>query len=297
MEQHLPAELCSLVSLGGISWGTTDFPLLGRIFLILLIWYFPTYLRRNIFPNLRTSQSDIEIDEGMDVGLAAASQSGVAHRAIDADLVLAELFGVEVGGILGSGNGVRNYRGPQEFYCPIQGYIRSRGQGPAWISKDALRVHLDIHLLGEFKGRPADELLQDMGLRCCRACGKNISQRQTSEIHISYWPKIRDPIWDSFSLPMNEIQLPSLSEIFTTPILLRTSSPQSFDQWEGKSMVGFLLAAVNYSSRSDAWDPFPISEGGRNIGIDCPNKQRARQIWLEFLIFPKAVTLRLRFSS
>ena len=36
MEQQLPAELCSLVSLGGVSWLTADFPLLGRIFLILL---------------------------------------------------------------------------------------------------------------------------------------------------------------------------------------------------------------------------------------------------------------------
>ena len=37
MEQYLPAELCSLVSLGGISWLMADFPLLGRVFLILLV--------------------------------------------------------------------------------------------------------------------------------------------------------------------------------------------------------------------------------------------------------------------
>ena len=100
MEQHLPAELCSLVSMGGVSWLTADFPLLGRIFLILLVWCFPAYPGRSIFPNLRASQSAMEIDEGMDVGLAAASQSGMAYRATDADLALAELFGVEVGEIL-----------------------------------------------------------------------------------------------------------------------------------------------------------------------------------------------------
>ena len=47
---------------------------------------------------------------------------------------------------------------------------------------------------------------------------KSISQRHTLGIHPSYWPKIRNPIRDSFSLPLNENQLPSLSEIFTTPI-------------------------------------------------------------------------------
>ena len=43
MEQQLPAELYSLVSLGGVSWLTADFLLLGRMFLILLVWYFPAY--------------------------------------------------------------------------------------------------------------------------------------------------------------------------------------------------------------------------------------------------------------
>ena len=102
----------------------------------------------------------------MDGGLAAASQSGVAYRAIDADLTLAELFGVEVGEILGSGNGIRSHGRPQEFYCLIQGWARSRGQGPAWTSKDTLRAHLDMHLLGELQGRSSDEIFQDMGLRC-----------------------------------------------------------------------------------------------------------------------------------
>ena len=163
----------------------------------------------------------MEIDEGMDVGLAVASQSGVIYRAIDADLALAELFGVEVGEILGSGNAVRSHGRPQEFYCPIQGCARRRGQGPAWTSKGALRAHLDMHLLGEFQGRPSDEILQDMGLRCCRICGKNISQRYISGIHPSCWPKIRDPIRDSFSLSLSETQFPSLSEIFTTPIFTK----------------------------------------------------------------------------
>ena len=292
MEQHLPAELYSLVSLGGVAWLTADFPLLGRIFLILLVWYFPAYPGRSIFPNLRASQSAMQIDEGMDIGLAAASQSGVAYRATDADLALADLFGVEVGEILGSGNGVRSgirsHGEPQEFYYPIQGCARSRGQGPAWTSKDALRAHLDMHLLGELQGRPSDEVLQDMGLRFCRVCGKSISQRHTSGIHSSYWPKIRDPVRDSFSLPLNETQLPSLSEIFITPIFTKDQLPSEL--WPMvREEYGRLLAAVNCISRADAWDPLPVSEGGRNIGVDCPNKQRTRQTWLELLMFPEAV--------
>ena len=256
--------------------------------MILLVWYFPAYPGRNIFSNLRISQSAIEIDEGMDNGVAAASQSRAAYRAIDTDLTLVELFGVEVGEILGSGNGIRSHGGPQKFYCPIQGCARSRGQGPTWISKDILRAHLDMHLLGEFQGRPSDEILQDMGLRCCRICGKSINQRHISGIHLSCWPKIRDPIRDSFSLLLNETQLPSLSAIFTTPIFTKDQLPSQF--WPmGREEYGRLLAAVNCASRPDAWDPLLVSEEGRNIGIDYPNKQRARQTWLEFLIFPKAI--------
>ena len=113
-------ETSKFVSLGGVSWLTADFPLLGRTFLILLVWCFPAYPGRSIFPNLRASQSAMEIDEGVDVGLTAASQSGR----------------------------------PQEFYCPIQGCARSCGQGPAWTSKDALRAHLDMHFLANFKVDP-----------------------------------------------------------------------------------------------------------------------------------------------
>ena len=163
-----------------------DLPLLGRFFLILMVWYFPIYVRRNIFPNLRASDSAIDVDEGMNFGPAAASPSGVAHRAIDTDLSLAELFGVEIGEILGSGYEIRRYGRPEEFYCPIQGWTRNRGQGSAWTSKDTLRVHLDMHLLGELQSRSSDEFLQGMGLRCCRVCDRNISQRYISELHPTY---------------------------------------------------------------------------------------------------------------
>ena len=145
-----------------------------------------------------------------------------------------------------------------------------------------------MHLLGEFQGRPSDEVLQDMGLRCCRVCGKSINQRYISGIHLSYWPKIRDPIRDSFSLSLNEIQLPSLSEIFTILVFIKDQLPSEL--WPMvREEYGRLLDAVNCESRPDAWDPLSVNEGGRNIGVDCSNKQRIRQIWLQFLIFSKIV--------
>ena len=116
---------------GGVHWLTADLPLLGRFFLILMVWCFPAYPRRSIFPNLRASARTMDVDEGMNLGPAAASPSGVPHRALDADLALAEIFGIEIGEILGSGYETRRYGEPGEFYCPIQGCARSRGQGPA----------------------------------------------------------------------------------------------------------------------------------------------------------------------
>ena len=83
--------------------------------------------------------------------------------------------------------------------------------------------------------------------------------------------KIGDPIRDSFSLPLNETQLPSLSEIFTTPIFIKDQLPSEL--WPMvREEYDRLLAAVNCISRPDAWDPLPVSEGGRKVGVDCPNK-------------------------
>ena len=153
----------------------------------------------------------------MNLGPSVASPSGMTYRAIDTDLALTELFGGEIGEILGSEHDIRRYKGSGEFYYLIQGYIRSRGQGPIWTSKDTLRAHLDIRLLSEFQDRSSEEFLHEIGLRCCRICGRNISQRYISGFHSSCWPRMRDPIRDKISLSLNEIQYLSLSEIFIAP--------------------------------------------------------------------------------
>ena len=50
-----------------------------------------------------------------------------------------------------------------------------------------------------------------------------------------------------------------------------------------------LVCEVVVADRRDAWDPFPKSVGGLEVGEDCPSKQRARRAWLELLMFPKSV--------
>ena len=145
-----------------------------------------------------------------------------------------------------------------------------------------------MHLLGEIQGRPSDEFLQDMGLRCCQVCGRSISQRYASGIHPFCWPRKRDVGIDRISFPQHAVQLSSLFEIFIAPIFTKDQLPSEL--WPLiREEYGKLLAAVTCTSRPDAWDPLPVLEGGRNSGDDCLGKQQARQAWLELLMFPKAV--------
>ena len=71
------------------------------------------------------------------------------------------------------------------LFCPVPGCARAHGNGPAWGSRDALRAHVDLHLVGELRGRPSDAWLESLQLRCCRVCGKSISCRIASMVHVA----------------------------------------------------------------------------------------------------------------
>ena len=67
----------------------------------------------------------------------AASLSGVAYRAADGDLALAELFGMEIGEILGSGNGIRS-RGrffPRNSIAQFRDVLVVAGRGQLGLPK------------------------------------------------------------------------------------------------------------------------------------------------------------------
>ena len=71
------------------------------------------------------------------------------------------------------------------LFCPVPGCARAHGNGPAWGSRDTLRAHVDLHLVGELRGRPSDAWLESLPLRYCRVCGKSISCRIASMVHIA----------------------------------------------------------------------------------------------------------------
>ncbi|CAE7245847.1 unnamed protein product [Symbiodinium natans] len=74
-----------------------------------------------------------------------------------AEVTLAGLFGCSIGDIRSLGEGddsgiCRDPRASQEWYCLVSGCARSRGKGPAWTSREALRAPVDLHCLGELQG-------------------------------------------------------------------------------------------------------------------------------------------------
>ena len=97
---------------------------------------------------------------------------------------------------------------------------RSRGRGPPWRNRDALRAHIDLHCIGELQGQPSAEWLRQQRLQGCRVCGRTLSLRFASSVHAHCWPRVRTA--EGANPPQTaQENLPSLHDIFTTPIFTK----------------------------------------------------------------------------
>ena len=177
------------------------------------------------------------------------------------------------------------------LFCPVPGCARAHGNGPAWGSRDALRAHVDLHLVGELRGRPSDAWLESLQLRCCRVCGKSISRRIASMVHPRCWPQERLYQREIGLITPAEVSiedLPSLHDIFTSPIYSKEQLPAEL--WPLlREEYGKLLARNNCFAEITAWDPLPTHLGGAANGSDDDAKKQTRRAWLELLMFPKTV--------
>ena len=124
--------------------------------------------------------------------------------------------------------------------------------------------------------------------------GCKVSSRNASGIHPKCWPQARgrnDDLVAISSCPSDLIDLPSLEDIFTTPIFTKDHLVAEFWPLVRTEYLKLLREDV-IANRRDAWDPLPKPGGGFAIGMDCLLKQRSRRAWLERLMFPKAVNKR-----
>ena len=208
--------------------------------------------------------------------------------AVDAEL--AELFGCDIRDIredrhLQMSDGHTGNAG-QEFFCPIEGCARSRGRGPPWRNRDALRAPIDLHCIGELQAQPSAEWLRQQRLQGCGVCGRTLSIRFASGVHVHCWPRVRTA--EGANPPQTaQENLSSLHDIFTTPIFIKDHLPAEL--WpQIRSEYARLLAGIGSSNRRDAWDAAPAAVD-HDIPSENAAKQRARRAWTELLMFPKSI--------
>ena len=167
---HFHSHVCRRVSVLGGSWLSSGMGN-GRILLLLAIYCYPAFPNTRIFPALGEGGVSMDIDDGnMGDELMPQAPNQPPVSAVDAEL--ADLFGCDIRDIqedrclqaLGDPKG----NSGQALFCPIPGCARSRGRGPAWRNRDALRAHIDLHCIGELQGQPSAEWLHSSG---CGAVG------------------------------------------------------------------------------------------------------------------------------
>ena len=127
--------------------------------------------------------------------------------------------------------------------------------------------------------------MRQQRLQDCRVCGRTLSIRFASGIHVYCWPRIR--IAEGANPPQTAPEnLPSLHDIFTIPIFAKDHLPDELWSQIRSEYTRLLLAAVISSNRRDAWDDAPAAVD-RDIPSENAAKQRARRAWTELLMFPK----------
>ena len=128
--------------------------------------------------------------------------------------------------------------------------------------------------------------MRQQRLQGCRICGRTLNIRFAFGVHAPCWPRIRTA--EGANPPQIAPEnLPSLHDIFTTPIFAKDHLPAEL--WpQIRSEYARLLAVVISSYRRDAWDDAPAAVD-RDIPSENAANQWARRAWIELLIFPKSI--------
>ena len=170
--------------------------------------------------------------------------------------------------------------------CPAKNSDRHAG----WHTKQALRSHLDQHLLGVLTGSPSEDWLDQEGLQSCRRCSRLVSRRTANGMHRTCWgaqeaQRLRSSglahlsASTSSNLPEEEELLLSLEEIGRMDIATREFlEPNLFAKAE-KLYVATIRNGVDFNLL-DAW----AFEDGQD---DTAPRKRCRRAWTEFLMFCK----------
>ena len=174
-------------------------------------------------------------------------------------------------------------------HCPVRGCFCSEGMGhPPWGSDQALKTHIDSHLLGVCDGEVPDAFMRERGWVACSVCGKSASRSRRGGVHErcaqelrasalggrDEWAHLSDD-WEQGGWAQQLRNLPTMADIFTASSFTREFTYKGllglYRQEYGK-----LCARAIQFNRGDAWDYLP-AEGGN---ADTPEKKRCRVAWM-----------------
>ena len=182
-------------------------------------------------------------------------------------------------------------------HCPVAGCFCGAGQGHPGFGKEALKAHIDSHLLGITLGQVPLDWMRNRGWVICPHCNKSASGGRRGGVHDSCaaeartllnnaqdgWAHLEDG-WEQGGWAAKLRRLPHMGDIFKALVYTREFTHRGLLPLY-RQEFGRLCANVVCFNRMDAWDHL-----GMYGGItDSVNMKRARVAWIEWAMFAKCV--------
>ncbi len=150
--------------------------------------------------------------------------------------------------------------------CPVAGCCCSAGQGHPGFGKEALKAHVDGHLLGIVEGQVPVDWMEARGWVVCPHCNKSASGSRRGGVHESCAAEARatqcagrdewahlDDGWEQGGWAAKLRVLPHMRDIFCALVYTREFTHRGLLQLY-RQEFGRLCANVVRFNRMDAWD-------------------------------------------
>ena len=145
----------------------------------------------------------------------------------------------------------------ERFYCPVEGCpAADAARHPGWQSAQALRAHVDAHMLGSMPGRPQQAWLDKQRLVTCGQCGRLASRIVNNGIHRRCWARraveAASASGASHSMPSSSgpscddtlRTLPSIHDICAAPVTTREYLELRFLAVEEKKLLACVAEVI-----------------------------------------------------
>jgi hypothetical protein len=189
-------------------------------------------------------------------------------------------------------------------HCPVGGCFCSAGQGHPGFGAEALKAHVDGHLLGIMQGQVPVEWMSSRGWTVCPHCNKSSAASRRGGVHDSCAAEARlnlngsrgecshlDDGWEAGGWAARLRKLPSIADVFKALVYTREFTHRGLLTLY-RQEFGRLCSNVARYNRMDAWDHLGCYGGS----TDTVEMKRCRVAWIEWAMFAKCV-LKLKVGE